>query len=251
MARKEFADHLNEFFNKVTTNLQDELNKLEKEYDKTKSRLEKTLRQSDTQQKQLITLHKELKDAYSELDEYRLNLEAKVDQKVRELLEAKHDTLTKLPNRGMFNDDLLKMVDEAKSKGDSLALMFIDLDKFKSINDTMGHDAGDEILVQASERLKDIIKDNGTIYRLGGDEFTAIFPNIASVTYIEKIASEIVKGIGEDFNLKTGVGQIGSSIGISIFPDDGKNRDELLKASDEAMYRAKESGRGQYKLFNS
>jgi diguanylate cyclase (GGDEF)-like protein len=249
MARKEFIDHLNEFFNKVTNHLKDELEQLEKEYDKTKGRLEKVLKQSDNQQKQLITLHKKLKDAYVELDEYRMNLEEKVNQKVKELLEAKHDSLTKLPNRGMFHEILPKRLEEASSKQQIVALMFIDLDKFKNINDTLGHDAGDEILIKASHRIEDIIKHQGTLFRLGGDEFTVIFSNVENKQEIKNIANEIVNQMKIDFELSAGIGQIGASIGISIFPEDGNSKEELLKNSDEAMYKAKKNGRGQYQFF--
>jgi diguanylate cyclase (GGDEF)-like protein len=250
MAMKNFKSNLEKFFESMTSHLKDELNTLEKEYEKTNRRLEKVLKQSDSQQKQLITLHKKLQNAYVELDEYRMNLEEKVNEKVKELLEAKHDPLTKLPNRGMFNELLPKTLKEAEEREENLALMFIDLDKFKQINDTMGHDAGDEILVQASERLKGVVSEKDIVARLGGDEFTIIFPDIKSREHVTSVASKIVEDMQKDFQLSAGVGNIGASIGISFFPDDADSVTTLLKSSDIAMYYAKEKGRGRYQIYS-
>ena len=248
MVGVDFQKNFEIFLDSVTTNLKENLSKLEKDYNRTVRRLEKVLKQSDNQQRQLISLNKELKDAYRELDDYRERLEEKVEKKVKELLEAKHDTLTKLPNRGMFQELLFNAIKDADEKNSEIALMFIDLDKFKQINDTLGHDAGDEILIQTVERVKPLLRDSDKFARLGGDEFTIIFDSISKKELAE-ISSNIIETVSADFHLKAGIGNIGESIGISIYPTESESKDSLIKNSDKAMYMAKESGRNCYKFY--
>ncbi len=201
MSLGSFQDSLKEFSNNVIALLQKEVDKLEKEYDRTQRRLEKVLKQSDSQHKQLITLHKQLQDSYAELDEYRMKLEEKVNEKVRELLDAKLDPLTKIPNRGMFNEMFPEIIKASRDNGNKFAIMFIDLDKFKHINDTMGHDAGDEILIGAVGRIKNIIGDNNFVSRLGGDEFVVILPNINELSIVREFANKIVLDMSLTFYL--------------------------------------------------
>lgn len=156
------------------------------------------------------------------------------------------DVLTKIPNRQSF----LKDIDEKILKKDKFSLFFLDLDGFKSVNDTLGHDAGDELLIKISNTIKKILIPPSNVYRLGGDEFAMI------VSYNEKnelkeIASKIQNGIrdikkieGEDIN-------IDSSLGIAIYGENGDTRKELLRAADNAMYYIKENGKGDHYFFSN
>lgn len=171
------------------------------------------------------------------------------------LFQAKHDPLTGLPNRGLFHELLDKACKEAEETKQLLALMFIDLDRFKQVNDTMGHAAGDELLVQVAQRLRGSVRDEDTVSRLGGDEFTLLMCNLPSKEMGIEVAEKIVVALNTPFDLSSGqariggsVGmsfyaQIGGSIGISFFPEDTNSPLSLLKNADVAMYRAKEAGR--------
>ncbi|MFH0785607.1 MAG: GGDEF domain-containing protein [Pseudomonadota bacterium] len=166
-----------------------------------------------------------------------------------ELEQAKHDVLTGLPNRAMFYELLTKHCSENREQQNLLALMLIDLDKFKHVNDTMGHDAGDEILQQVSERLKSCVGDSSVVARLGGDEFTAILPGIPSAETAQNIGVKIVRELARPFTLKAGVAHIGASIGLTFFPKEADTPISLLKNADIAMYKAKESGRNHCQLY--
>jgi diguanylate cyclase (GGDEF)-like protein len=166
-----------------------------------------------------------------------------------ELEQAKHDVLTGLPNRAMFYELLTKHCSANREQQNLLALMLIDLDKFKHVNDTMGHDAGDEILQQVSERLKSCVGDSSVVARLGGDEFTAIYPGIPSAETAQNIGVKIVRELARPFTLKAGVAHIGASIGLTFFPKEADTPLSLLKNADIAMYKAKESGRNHCQLY--
>ena len=168
----------------------------------------------------------------------------------KELDVAKHDPLTGLPNRTLFYDILNEKCEE-NTGSNQVALMFIDLDKFKQINDTLGHDAGDEILQLATKRMHGCIKSSDVLCRLGGDEFTVIFPQVEDKAIIEEIATRIIEELSKPFQLKNGEGNIGGSIGISFYPDDAASSEALVKNSDVAMYKAKEGGRNKYELYRS
>jgi diguanylate cyclase (GGDEF)-like protein/PAS domain S-box-containing protein len=161
---------------------------------------------------------------------------------------AYHDTLTGLPNRGFLNDSLTMLVSSFPYKQEQFALLFIDLDYFKYINDTLGHTVGDCLLQSVANRLKDCLRATDTLCRLGGDEFIALLP----ATLPEDaghVASKILNAFDDPFTVgeKTIVTQ--ASIGISSFPNDGKDGNELIQSADIAMYKAKESGRKNYQFF--
>lgn len=161
---------------------------------------------------------------------------------------ATHDELTGLPNRNLFMDRLKHtLAVESRHKG-KVAVFFIDLDNFKNINDTLGHDIGDVLLQEAASRLQHCIRDSDTLARLGGDEFTAII-TYATVDEVTNIASRIIDFLSASYSIHGRNLFISCSIGISIFPDDGKDSSSLIKNADTAMYRAKESGKGQYQFF--
>ena len=165
--------------------------------------------------------------------------------------QAHHDALTGLPNRVLFQDRLEQSMQSSNRKQMKTALLFIDLDHFKEINDSFGHDVGDEILKTVSNRLKDVLRDEDTVSRLGGDEFTIILGELKEVQDSSLIAKKILKVLSEPMIAKNNTFYISSSIGISIYPDDGISTQNLLKFADSAMYKAKAEGRNNFQYYNS
>ncbi len=163
--------------------------------------------------------------------------------------QANHDALTDLPNRHLFIDRLNQAVASARRSGDQLAVLFLDLDKFKDINDTLGHQVGDQVLVTVAERLKACCREEDTVARLGGDEFMVLLPRQSDVRNVAAVAKRINRALVEPMNLSGQVIYPGASVGISLFPDDGDNAATLMKNSDMAMYRSKAGGRNTYSLF--
>ena len=161
---------------------------------------------------------------------------------------ATHDELTGIPNRSLLMDRLKHDVAQAKRRNANLAVLFIDLDNFKVINDSLGHDVGDQLLKQATERLRACVRDCDTLARLGGDEFVVVLMDV-ELKKINSIAGRIVDFIGGSFSIAGNTLHVSASIGISVFPDDGEDSLSLLKHADTAMYRAKERGRNQYQFF--
>ncbi|MBU0751171.1 MAG: EAL domain-containing protein [Gammaproteobacteria bacterium] len=156
---------------------------------------------------------------------------------------AHHDVLTSLPNRLLFNDRLGHAIDRAQREKHAVALLFIDLDRFKNVNDSLGHHVGDLLLVEASHRLKDLVRRADTVARLGGDEFVVLMENVESQIAAAYLAEKIVGAFKQPFVVGNAVLHIGCSIGITLFPDDGGDAVTLLKNADAAMYRAKDAGR--------
>jgi diguanylate cyclase (GGDEF)-like protein/PAS domain S-box-containing protein len=162
---------------------------------------------------------------------------------------AYHDVLTHLPNRKLFTDRLMQNITRAKRYGrGAVAVMFVDLDHFKTINDTLGHEAGDELLLEMSRRLRDCVRDDDTVARLGGDEFTIILAELRHPEDAAGVAEKIILAVQEPITIGGTTLEISASIGISIYPEDGADPETLLRNADSAMYRAKESGRNTYQL---
>lgn len=165
---------------------------------------------------------------------------------------ANTDTLTALPNRNWLTNYLPTALERAGSGGSHLAVLFIDLDNFKNVNDTLGHEAGDELLVQAAERLKASVRASDHVARLGGDEFVVILDHVDIVEDIAKVAKSIIEKIRLPFVLSGGTGnEVNASIGISVFPEDGTTAELLLKHADIAMYAAKAAGKGRYAFYHT
>ena len=157
---------------------------------------------------------------------------------------AHHDSLTGLPNRSLFNDRLDQTISLAKRDLRQFALLYLDLDKFKPVNDTLGHTAGDELLQAVATRIRQQVRESDTVARIGGDEFTVILPDISRREEAETVAQKIRAALAAPFQLgsrKQGV-DIGISIGIAVYPADARDADALVKAADAAMYRAKLAG---------
>ncbi len=164
---------------------------------------------------------------------------------------AYFDELTKLPNRRLFSDRLNMAVARSKRHHERLAIMFVDLDHFKKINDTLGHNTGDALLVEAAERLKHCTRDEDTVARMGGDEFILLFPEIESVDEVTKVAQRIVEAFSDPFVVDNQNLFVTASLGISVFPDDGEDTETIIKNADVAMYRSKDAGRSTFNLFNA
>ncbi|WP_284642929.1 EAL domain-containing protein [Paenibacillus silviterrae] len=154
---------------------------------------------------------------------------------------AHYDMLTGLPNRHHFHENFTAALQEAKSKGEQVGLLFIDLDRFKVINDTLGHEMGDRLLIQASHRLQDSVRLHHTVFRLGGDEFTVMMPQLQGSEEAAKVASGILRELARAFHIDEHDLHVTGSIGISIYPQDGDDLDTLLRNADSAMYSAKEN----------
>lgn len=159
---------------------------------------------------------------------------------------ALNDPLTGLPNRASFNDEIKSAISRARRSGKGVALMFIDLDRFKPINDTYGHDAGDLVLKTVAERVTDIIRTTDTAARLGGDEFVVILEDVAEKENAATIATNLLEKIPAPINYQGQDCSVGLSIGISHFPTDADSVEDLLNAADRAMYNVKEAGRNNY-----
>lgn len=165
--------------------------------------------------------------------------------------QANYDTLTSLPNRRLFHDRLAQELKKAERDNSSLALMFIDLDHFKEVNDTLGHEVGDFLLQESANRITKCVRDTDTVARLGGDEFTVILPKITDTERLENIARSIINTLAIPFHFGEQPAYVSASIGITIFPNDAGNISSLLRNADQAMYVAKSKGRNQFSYFTS
>ena len=164
---------------------------------------------------------------------------------------ANFDTLTHLPNRALFHDRLAHALAKAHRSKKLVALLFLDLDRFKTINDSLGHYAGDELLKSVAERLQKNAREEDTVARLGGDEFTVILEGINYNEDATIVARKILEVMGQPFYLDGHEVFVTTSMGIAIYPLDGDNSDDLLKNADTAMYRAKEQGRNGYRFYTA
>ncbi|MDX2145718.1 MAG: PAS domain S-box protein [Rhodospirillaceae bacterium] len=167
----------------------------------------------------------------------------------RVLYQANYDQLTGLPNRTLFNDRLQRVVLEGRRGKTNVGLMFIDLDGFKAINDTLGHDSGDLLLKETAVRLNKSVRESDTVARLGGDEFTVIMPLLDSLDGAKLVASRILASLTQPFDLAGKEGRVSASIGISIFPAQAGDAQQLLHNADVAMYHAKRHGKANYQIW--
>lgn len=162
---------------------------------------------------------------------------------------ATHDHLTGLPNRSLFNDRLMLAVTQAERSQRSVAVMMLDLDRFKDVNDSMGHDMGDKLLQLVGKRLIELLRKGDTVARVGGDEFLVLISDITGVADARIIAQKIINAFHSAFLLEGREVRITTSVGIAIYPEDGGDADTLLKHADIAMYRAKDKGRDNFHFF--
>ncbi|MFQ5859710.1 MAG: EAL domain-containing protein, partial [Anaerolineae bacterium] len=162
---------------------------------------------------------------------------------------AYHDAVTDLPNRALFKDRLALALAQARRNKQMLAVMFLDLDRFKVVNDTAGHAEGDRLLQSVGKQLKDLLRESDTVARVGGDEFTLLLPGITRVEDAVEIAKKILKSLQQPCVMAGHEFHITTSIGITVYPADGEDAETLLRNADIAMYRAKEEGRNNYQLY--
>jgi diguanylate cyclase (GGDEF)-like protein/PAS domain S-box-containing protein len=163
--------------------------------------------------------------------------------------QANYDHLTQLPNRRLFNDRLEREIKKAQRDETVIGLLFIDLDRFKEVNETQGHEAGDMLLVEAASRIRQSVRDYDTVARLGGDEFMVILSELNGGTDIGRIAQDVIDQLSAPFDLNGSEHFVSASIGIAIYPADGTSISELIKHADQAMYLAKDAGRGCFRFF--
>ena len=163
---------------------------------------------------------------------------------------AYHDGLTALPNRSLFSKLLGQSINQAHRYDKRLAVMFLDLDRFKQINDTLGHEAGDQLLQEVATRLKACLRDSDTVARLGGDEFVVLLPELAEEAYVATVAQKILSTVARPFVLLGQEFRVTASIGISTYPQDGLDEQTLTKNADIAMYQAKEEGKNNFQFYS-
>ncbi len=219
----------------------------------------------------VLILRRQVRERTSKLQDAHDLLEQRVAQRTAELYDknqllhdeindhhktqkklqhmVRHDPLTGLPNRRWFAEHLKEDIKRAKRSQRQLAVMFLDLDGFKQTNDTYGHDCGDLVLIQASERIKECLRETDKLARLGGDEFIVMVPEIKNRRAVEVVANKIINRFGEYFEYEGSNCQVGISMGISLFPDHGEDPEVLLNHADSAMYSSKKSGRNRYTVY--
>ncbi|MFL6659393.1 MAG: EAL domain-containing protein [Massilia sp.] len=163
--------------------------------------------------------------------------------------QANFDPLTQLPNRRMFHDRLDNDIIKSRRDGRRIAILFIDLDHFKEVNDTLGHHQGDVLLVEAARRIRSCVRESDTVARLGGDEFTVILSALDEVDAVGRIAQKILDVMQTPFQLGAEQAFVSASVGITLYPDDARDIDDLLKHADQAMYAAKDAGRNRFSYF--
>ena len=169
------------------------------------------------------------------------------NERAQEQMLAYHDALTGLPNRQLFHDRLNMALAQAYRELGRVALMFLDLDGFKAVNDNLGHDAGDMLLKQVAGRLQECIRQTDTAARLGGDEFTLVLAGVKNKEDVDMLAQKVIKLVSDPYDLGGQVARISTSIGISLYPDNTNSAADMIKQADEAMYEAKKSGKNTYR----
>jgi diguanylate cyclase (GGDEF)-like protein/PAS domain S-box-containing protein len=162
---------------------------------------------------------------------------------------AHHDPLTDLPNRSLFRDRLQQAMRKGRRDSHSLALLFIDLDRFKGVNDTLGHVSGDQLLIEAARRITTCVRNSDTVARLGGDEFTVVLQGLEDRQAVERVVRDVIDAIAVPFVLGQASVRVTASIGIAIYPGDADDPEALTKAADQAMYEAKAQGRNRFSFF--
>jgi diguanylate cyclase (GGDEF)-like protein len=164
---------------------------------------------------------------------------------------AQHDTLTGLPNRALFSDRLSQELEHARRHKGRFAMLFIDLDNFKPINDQYGHAIGDDVLIKAAQRLKSCVRAADSVGRIGGDEFVVLLAQLNETEPVQALAEKMHRCLKSPIVVNGQKFSISSSIGVAVFPQDGADAEALTKSADEAMYRAKKAGRDCVRLSES
>lgn len=207
----------------------------------------------------VIVIYVLIKKMRAKEEQYTRQLETDIAKKTYEIKKQKdilydqahHDALTGLPNRALFGDRLTHAIEQAKRHKTKIALFFIDLDRFKQINDSLGHQVGDRVLMAVTERLKAKIRKEDTLARLGGDEFTIIIEGMEKIQDVSHLAQKILEVLSQPIHIEGHTLYISCSIGISLYPQDDTEANTLIKYADTAMYKAKEEGRNNFQFYAS
>ena len=210
-------------------------------------------------QEALLRAHEELEvrvaERTAELETANVQLQSEVFERMqaeeRVWHIAHHDALTGLPNRSLLQDRLTQALVAAERNGMRVAVLFLDLDRFKSVNDTLGHDVGDALLKTVAERLQGVVRDIDTVCRLGGDEFVIVLGSVISTDDAVMVAERILEGLARPAEVLGHHLRISTSIGVSQFPEDGRDAQTLMKNADTAMYTAKSRGRNNFQFFSA
>lgn len=198
--------------------------------------------------------------AESVVNAISLSLEIKKRRLIQEELKAQkeilhyhahHDSLTNLPNRFLFNDRLNQVIKQAQRDDTKIAVLFLDLDNFKTINDTMGHKVGDDLLIEVARRLSSITRQTDTLARLGGDEFCIALNQVSNNDVAVEVTQNLLRMMNDPIELFNQSFYVTLSVGVAIYPDDGSTPEELLKNADAAMYQAKDDGKNTYQFYNA
>jgi diguanylate cyclase (GGDEF)-like protein len=164
---------------------------------------------------------------------------------------AHYDVLTNLPNRVLLADRLSQAMALCQRRNLSLAVVFMDLDGFKAVNDSNGHDVGDELLIAVSQRMKKALREGDTLARIGGDEFIAVIVDLEKFEDCQPLLERLLKAAADPVTLDNGIMQVSASIGVTLYPQDGSDADQLMRHADQAMYVAKKEGKNRYRLFDT
>jgi len=202
---------------------------------------------------------KSVEEVSKALSNANRQLEQKVQERTEELSSANrhlqflatHDTLTGLPNRFLFFDSLDQAIKKSRRQKHKFALLFLDLDDFKMINDSFGHATGDEVLQKVAGYLDQTVRDSDTVARLAGDEFTIILDNVQSIHNVETIAEKTAKAVSQTIETPQAEIVMTASIGISLFPDHGEDAETLLRKADKAMYLTKDGDKDSYRFYSA
>jgi diguanylate cyclase (GGDEF)-like protein/PAS domain S-box-containing protein len=195
-----------------------------------------------------VTIHEEEDGEPAVLEGTLIDITARKRAEEQIAFQAYHDPLTGLPNRALFNDRLSVALLQAHRTRQPLAVMFLDLDHFKRINDTLGHTIGDRLLQRTAERARALIREGDTVARIAGDEFTLLLPGIGRAADAAAIAHKVLSAIAQPFKIEGHELYVTTSVGIALYPGDGEDAETLVRGADSAMYRAKELGRNTYQL---
>ncbi len=163
---------------------------------------------------------------------------------------AYHDSLTGLANRSLLSRLLGQAIHQAHRRQGRLAMLFLDLDYFKVINDTLGHDAGDELLCEVARRLQTCLRESDILARIAGDEFVVVLPEVEDRALVETVASKIIDIVAQPYTIAGSRCKVTACIGISLYPDDGEDEETLTKHADTAMYQAKEAGKNAFRFYS-
>lgn len=230
-----------------TSDYEKRIAQLERENRILKQKINRSIENRVLLEEILETHSKALKTRNEELEQARAMLK-KSEAKYRFL--AHHDSLTGLPNRNLFNEELKKAISRAVISGTWVGLLFIDLDRFKYVNDTFGHELGDILLNQTAHRLSTCLPATSVLARIGGDEFAVMLEQVKNLETLEDHCRCIISSLSKPFDILDKACSIGASIGISIYPMDDTDTTNLLQKADAAMYSVKKSGANNFKFYH-